>query len=63
MLAHRFLFALKARQLGLTTLACAYDVWHLRFGPPNATVHLFSKGEADALTWPPTQKVSSPSVM
>ena len=49
MLAHPFLFTLKARQLGLTTLACAYDGWHLRFGPPNATVHLFSKGEADAI--------------
>jgi hypothetical protein len=48
MLAHPFLFALKGRQVGLTTLACAYDAWHVRFGPPNATAHLFSKGEADA---------------
>jgi hypothetical protein len=49
MVAHPFLFALKGRQVGLTTLGCAFDAWHIRFGPPNASAHLFSKGEADAL--------------
>jgi hypothetical protein len=44
MLTHPFLFALKGRQVGLTTLGCAYDGWHVRFGPANATAHLFSIG-------------------
>lgn len=47
---HPWLFALKARQLGETTLECAYDAWVARFrgGARNARVHLFSKREKEA---------------
>lgn len=36
-------FALKARKLGFTTLATAFDAWVLRFRKPNERVHLFSR--------------------
>jgi hypothetical protein len=36
------LYILKAGKLGATELACAFDAWRLRFGQPNARVHLFS---------------------
>ena len=42
--AHPWLYALKAGKLGFTELECAYDGWIARFGGgPNARVHLFSK--------------------
>lgn len=47
------IYALKARQLGYTTLECAFDGWCLRFRDPNGRVHLFSKRAALAadLKW------------
>lgn len=45
-----WVYSLKARQLGLTTIECAYDAWVLRFrgGAQNARVHVFSKRETEA---------------
>lgn len=45
-----WVYFLKARQLGETTIACAYDAWVLRFraGGKNARVHVFSKREKEA---------------
>lgn len=45
-----WIFFLKARQLGETTIACAYDAWVGRFrgDPTNARVHMFSKREKEA---------------
>jgi len=40
-----WVFLLKARKLGETTIACAYDAWVLRFRDTNARVHLFSRRE------------------
>jgi hypothetical protein len=40
-----WLYVLKARKLGETTIACAYDAWVLRFRDRNARVHLFSRRE------------------
>jgi hypothetical protein len=40
-----WVFFLKARKLGETTIACAYDAWVLRFRDTNARVHLFSRRE------------------
>jgi Terminase RNaseH-like domain/Homeodomain-like domain len=40
-----WLYVLKARKLGETTIACAYDAWVLRFRDQNARVHLFSRRE------------------
>lgn len=45
---HDWIFALKARKLGFTTLGCAYDGWVARFRDTNARVHLFSRREAAA---------------
>jgi hypothetical protein len=42
---HPWVFFLKARKLGETTIACAYDAWVLRFRDRNARVHLFSRRE------------------
>ncbi len=38
-----WVFFLKARKLGETTIACAYDAWVLRVRDRNARVHLFSR--------------------
>lgn len=38
-------YNLKARKLGVTTLASAFDGWRVRFGPTNGRVHLFSRRE------------------
>jgi hypothetical protein len=38
-----WIFFLKARKLGETTIACAYDAWVMRFRDCNARVHLFSR--------------------
>jgi hypothetical protein len=45
-----WVFYLKARQLGETTIACAFDAWVLRFrdGAVNQRVHVFSKREKEA---------------
>ncbi len=40
---HDWIFYLKARKLGETTIECAYDGWVARFRTPNARVHLFSR--------------------
>lgn len=47
---HDWIYYLKARQLGETTIECAYDAWVARFrdGGHNARVHIFSKREVDA---------------
>lgn len=47
---YNWIYYLKARQLGETTIACAYDAWVLRFrdGAANARVHVFSKREKEA---------------
>jgi hypothetical protein len=47
MIAHPWLFALKAGKLGFTELACAWDAYRLMFAQPNARIGLFSK-EKDA---------------
>ena len=38
-----WVYALKARKLGFTTIEQAYDGWVARFGMQNARVHLFSR--------------------
>jgi hypothetical protein len=38
-----WVFFLKARKLGETTIACAYDAWVMRSRDTNARVHLFSR--------------------
>ena len=47
--SHPHVYALKARKLGQSTIACAYDAFVLRFRYQNARVHLFSRGERAAL--------------
>jgi len=42
---HDFIFALKARKLGFTTIEQAYDGWVARFRGKNERVHLFSRRE------------------
>jgi hypothetical protein len=44
----RFLIVLKARQLGLTTLAMAYALWLVMFRPGGATILVVSKKQTDA---------------
>jgi hypothetical protein len=39
-----WVYFLKARKLGETTIACAYDAYVMRFRDTNARVHLFSRG-------------------
>ncbi len=46
---HEHVFALKARKLGQSTIACAFDAYVLRFRDTNARVHLFSRRERAAL--------------
>jgi hypothetical protein len=54
---HPHVYALKARKLGQSTIACAYDGFVMRFRDENARVHLFSRREKaarellDALTF------------
>jgi hypothetical protein len=43
--AHPWVFNLKARQLGITTLGIAFDAWVMRFRDPSARVHCFSSGD------------------
>ncbi len=42
---HSWTFMLKARQLGETTIAIAFDAYVARFRTPNARVHCFSSGD------------------
>lgn len=42
---HTWIYFLKARQLGETTIAIAYDAWVMRFRTKNARVHLVSRTE------------------
>jgi hypothetical protein len=42
---HLWIYFLKARQLGETTIAIAYDAWVMRFRTQNARVHLVSRTE------------------
>src|SRR5689334_4917798 len=37
------IYFLKARQLGESTIACAFDAWRLRFGPVNARVSILAQ--------------------
>ena len=48
-----WIYALKARQLGYTTIECAYDGWVARFrnGAKNARVHIYSKRDLDAVAF------------
>jgi hypothetical protein len=46
---HPHVYALKARKLGQSTIACAYDGFVMRFRDENARVHLFSRREKAAL--------------
>jgi len=44
-----FIYALKARKLGYTTLECAYDAWVARFRDMRSRVHLFSRRDDAAI--------------
>lgn len=44
-----WVFFLKARQLGETTIACAFDGWVQRFRDDNARIHVFSKRDEEAI--------------
>jgi hypothetical protein len=48
MITHDWLYELKARKLGFTTLGIAFDAWVIRFRGANERVHLFSRREAAA---------------
>lgn len=48
MASRDFIFALKARKLGFTTLGCAFDAWVIRFRDVNGRAHLFSRREKAA---------------
>lgn len=45
---HPWIYFLKARRLGETTIAIGYDAWVMRFRTPNARVHLVARIEEDA---------------
>jgi len=44
-----FVYFLKARQLGETTVACAFDGWVARFGKTASRVHLFCQRDSNAV--------------
>lgn len=46
---HWWIYYLKARQLGETTIECAFDAWVMRFRDSNARVHVFSKRDEEAV--------------
>lgn len=48
MKCNKFVLALKARQLGFTTLGCAYALWQLLFRPGGATIVFISKDQVSA---------------
>ena len=45
---HDSIYFLKARQLGETTIACAYDGWRMRFGPVNSRVSILSQTDENS---------------
>jgi hypothetical protein len=45
---HDWLYVLKGRQVGLTTIACAFDGFVFRLTGPNSRVHLFSHAERES---------------
>ena len=45
---HPSIYFLKARQLGESTIACAWDAWRLRFGPVNARVSILAQTDDNA---------------
>lgn len=45
---YRWIFFLKARQLGQSTIECAYDLWRTRFGGPNSRTHIISRSDTEA---------------
>lgn len=47
---YAWVYFLKARQLGESTIACAFDGWRARFGPPNSRVHIMSRTEEEAIS-------------
>lgn len=48
MRCNKFVLGLKARQLGFTTLGCAYSLWQLLFRPGGANVVFVSKDQSAA---------------
>jgi hypothetical protein len=46
---HPWIYFLKARQLGESTVATAYDGWVARFGPENARAHVFTQRDVNAV--------------
>jgi Terminase RNaseH-like domain len=47
-MSYDWVYFLKARQLGETTIGCAFDGWVMRFRDDNARVHMFSRQEKAA---------------
>jgi hypothetical protein len=45
---HDSIYFLKARQLGESTIACAYDGWRLRFGPTNCRVSVLAQTDENS---------------
>jgi hypothetical protein len=43
-----WVYFLKARQLGESTIACAFDGYRARFGQPNSRVHIMSRTDEEA---------------
>jgi hypothetical protein len=48
---HPSIYFLKARQLGESTIACAFDAWRLRFGPVNARVSILAQTDENSKTF------------
>jgi len=44
-----FVYFLKARQLGETTIECAFDAWIARFGGLNSRAHIFCQRDQNAV--------------
>jgi hypothetical protein len=45
---HPSIYFLKARQLGESTIACAFDAWRLRFGPTNCRVSVLAQTDENS---------------
>jgi Terminase RNaseH-like domain len=48
---HDSLYFLKARQLGESTVAVAFDAWRLRFGPTNCRVSILAQNDGNSKTF------------
>jgi hypothetical protein len=46
--SHDSIYFLKARQLGESTIACAFDGWRMRFGPVNARVSILAQTDENS---------------